>query len=85
MDLLCKSMNWFKYDRDLHHEKVKFSINSYCNCILCQNIINTYKFFIVPLDTERKLNVPKTLKRRPGSLPSVCVHLFDVMCPGVTF
>ena len=22
-DLLCKSMNWFLYDSDLHHERVK--------------------------------------------------------------
>ena len=24
INLLCKSMDWFLYDRDLHHEKVKF-------------------------------------------------------------
>ena len=24
-DLLCKSIDWFLYDRDLRHERVKFS------------------------------------------------------------
>ena len=29
-DLLCKSMDWFLYDRNLRHERVKEMINLWC-------------------------------------------------------
>ena len=29
IDLLCKSMDWFRYDRDLCHEKVELLITQH--------------------------------------------------------
>ena len=32
IDLLCKSMGWFLYDRDLHHERV--SLKHFCEILM---------------------------------------------------
>ena len=31
IDLLCKLIDWFLYDRDLHHERVKKCFPVFCN------------------------------------------------------
>ena len=67
-DLLCKSMKWFLYDRDLRHEKVNKcfakAINRYLNVIV--------KFSIMDVRRNNKAlqthHVYSTLKRRPKDL-----------------
>ena len=46
IDLLCKSMDWFLYDRDLYHDKVHdiVSIVEDCHCPSLFNWINWHQF-----------------------------------------
>ena len=43
-DLLCKSMNWFLYDKDFHHERVKslYYFFSIVNLNVKMNLMNLY-------------------------------------------
>ena len=62
IDLPFKSMDWFIYDRDLRHERVKNVLLFDSKLITCLRR---------PADTVRKLNVQKTFRRRPGRLLNV--------------
>ena len=34
IDLLCKSLDWFLYDRDLRHERIKFFLEYFIQIII---------------------------------------------------
>ena len=65
-------MNWFLYNRDLCHERVKCKVQS---SVIVGLGCNTNRN---PVDTGRKLNVHKTLRRPPERLMYVqftsCVY-----------
>ena len=46
IDLLSKSMDWFKYDNGLHHERVK----------LCHNISKMFEIFMYLNQWNKKHN-----------------------------
>ena len=52
--LPCKSMDWFFYDRDLHHDRVKIISHVTSLCLLLLNLVDLGLFF----DLDRWRLVP---------------------------
>ena len=40
-ELLYKSMDWFLYDRDLRHERVKYVLIPHCSQMLCKECVGS--------------------------------------------
>ena len=53
IDLLCKSMDWFLYDRDLRHERVKY-LNDAMRClVVLKQLRNLHKGFQASLSRKK--------------------------------
>ena len=57
IDLLCKSVDWFLYNKDLrHHERIK-KFRGCCICKVSQNSFVGVDFDLVPTEIFQKSNI----------------------------